>query len=241
MELLSKERDIFIEEMKIKRSLSVKNKEDYYDGMGKAFDDAFRQYAQRIGRKYASEKKDLMNSVVDRLYEYFTNEEDDFDKCYSDCIRLSKCILENGCYGIAQKFVNMSFKYLYCYSDASEVECKFDKCYMPLDKHTIKWVRALEDREINQQLNSIKNAWCKLEEPLYNDIQNLITKTLTAGCGYEYKISYNPNAEKNGMCVLPKNKLHAEFIIWHQEKINELHKIIKKAEPDFERLGIRMI
>lgn len=239
MNILFEERNNFITEMKIETILSIKNKENYYNGMEKAFDDAFNQYARRMSITYASEKKNLIKPVVDRLYTYFTNDEDDFDKCYAECIERSKDILENGRYGIAQKFVNMSFKYLYCYNGALELEHKFDRCYMPLDKYTIKWVKSLNDKSVNKKLNDIKNAWANLEEPLYNEIQELITKTLNAR--YEYTISYNPNAEENGKCILPTNKLHAEFIIWHQEKINELYKIIKKSEHDFERLGIKMI
>ena len=45
--LLQNERDEFIKGMKLDNYLSLKNKDDYYFGMEKAFDDAFRDYARR--------------------------------------------------------------------------------------------------------------------------------------------------------------------------------------------------
>lgn len=55
-----------------------------------------------------------------------------------------------------------------------------------------------------------------------------------------YKISYNRGLDEQ-TCILPLNKLHAEFIIWHQERLNQLYKVIKKIEADFDRLGIKWI
>lgn len=155
--------------------------------------------------------------------------------------RFIKKILENDSFGIAQKFVNMSFKHLYCYDDAlTEFRDKFCDCHLPLDKYTIKWVRSFKNQEINRKLDRIKNAWANLDEHLYTEIQNFVSNKLMEGI--DYRISYNPNASNNTFCRLPQNKLEAEFIIWHQEKINEIHNIISKTtENDLERLGIMWI
>ena len=60
--------------------------------------------------------------------------------------------------------------------------------------------------------------------------------------GIDYRISYNPNANNNGIYRLPKNRLETEFIVWHQEKLNELHKILSNTtSEDFERLGVSRI
>lgn len=233
--LLQNERDEFIKGMKLDNYLSLKNKDDYYFGMEKAFDDAFRDYARRNKTKYATDKRDLMTPIVDRLFTYFNSASDTFDNCFSDCIRLSKAILSNNLYGIAQKFTNMSFKYLYCYSDADKFENKFEDCHMPLDQYTIKWIRTLKNKEINKHLNVIENAWSNIDKELYDMIQTEIGTMLNSN--YEYVISHNKSSNCN-TCILPENKLLAEFIIWHQEQINELYKKIKESEKDFERLGI---
>jgi hypothetical protein len=72
--------------------------------------------------------------------------------------------------------------------------------------------------------------------PLYNDIQTSIGETLRKN--YKYIISYDKSSNCN-TCILPENKLFAEFIIWHQEQLNELYMVIKRSEKDFERLGIQ--
>ncbi len=239
MELLFQERNGFIKEMKIAPSLSIMCKDDYFHGMEKAFNDAFSQYARREKKKYAEDKRELIKGVADRLYTYFSTYGADFDECFTDCIKLSKGILDNGRWGIAQKFVNMSFKYLYCYDGATEIEDKFEKCHMPLDKYTIKWVRSLKNKDINERLNKINDAWTNLDEVLYNDVQKLIESTLSKGA--EYRISYDKRAENGGICILPQNKLYAEFIIWHQEKINETYNVLRRAESDFQRLGIKWL
>lgn len=241
MDLLYKERERFIKETKCGSNLSLKNKNDYYWGIEKAFDDAFNQYARRTKKKYATEKSDLMKPIIERLFDYFNSEQDTFNKCFDDCIEFSKKILQNESFGIAQKFVNMSFKYLYCYADANttEFEHKFEECHMPLDKYSIKWIRTLNNKNVNQRLSAVNNAWSEIkDESLYKDIQELISTTLNNN--YSYGIGYR-KGEKAQTCILPANKLYAEFIIWHQEKINELHRIIERNEHDFDRLGIRWI
>lgn len=234
--LLQKERDEFIKGMKSNNNLSLKNKNDYYFGMEKAFDDAFNQYARRNKIKYAAEKRELMTPIVDRLFIYFNSVSDSFDDCFSDCIRLSKAILGNNLYGVAQKFTNMSFKYLYCYSDVEDFANKFDNCHMPLDKYTIKWIKSLKNKNINQKLNNISSAWANIDKELYDEIQEFIDTTLIKD--YTYVISFNKNSSEQ-TCILPQNKLLAEFIIWHQEKLNELYRVIKRSEKDFDRLGIQ--
>jgi len=238
LEVLLQEKEDFIKGMKLKSNLSLKKIDDYYFGMEKAFDDAFNQYARREKKKYAAEKQNLMKPIVERIFTYLNSDAETFEKCFADCIDLSKKILNNNRYGVAQKFTNMAFKYLFCYSDANEFEVKFQECHMPLDKYTIKWIKSLKDKKINQRLGIISSAWANIDETLYNDIQELVTNTLDKN--YTYIISFNKQANE-ATCILPKNKLYAEFIIWHQEKINELYTIIERAEGDFDRLGIRWL
>ena len=242
--LAQKEKNEFVQGVKFKDGTSLLEKslekeDDYYYGVEKAFDDAFNQYARRNGKKYAQSKQKLMEPIVKRLYKYFNAENDNFDVCFNDCIQLSKNILNNNLYGIAQKITNMSFKYLYCYQDMDAFKDKFEKCHLPLDKYTINWIKSLQNNTVNNGLKKIKNAWANIEQPLYNDIQKLVDDTLKTDT-YTYRISFNETANEQ-TCVLPKNKLLAEFIIWHQEHLNELHLIIERHEKDFDRLGIQWL
>ncbi len=236
--MFDEERKLFVEEMKLNKALSLRNENDYLVGLEKAFNDAFNQYARRNKIKYKNNISDLIKPVTKTLFSYFNSEETSFDNCFKEAITESMKIFDNDSYGIAQKFVNMSFKYLYCYEDAQaqKYEGKFKDCHMPLDKYTIRWVRSLKDTDINKKLSAINNAWTNIDEDLYKKIQKLIGKKLESG--YEYRISFAPNEEK---IKLPNNKLYAEFIIWHQEKLNEIHKTLEKVESDFYRLGIKSL
>ena len=241
MTMFEIERKEFIKELKLtklNKDLSLRNKGDYYMGLEKAFDDAFNQYARRTKQKYKENKRDLIEPVASELYQYFNSNDKTFDACYENCIDASKKILDNNLYGIAQKFTNMSFKYLCCYKDADDFRDKFAECHMPLDKYTIKWIKSLKNKKINESLSEINDSWTNMSEELYNRIQELADETLKEN--NDYIISYNKNSTKQ-TCKLPQNKLYAEFIIWHQEKINEMHHQIEKSEKDFERLGIKWL
>ena len=238
-EMFEIERKLFIKEMKIPANLSYKKKDDYFFGIRKAFDDAFNQYARRKQQKYANEKEELISPIVERIFDYLNNNNDIFDECYNCCIEKAKRILNNNQYGIAQKFINMSFKYMMCFCDSDYISEKFNDCYLPLDKYTIKWIRARKNKEINKRLDTIKNAWANIDEELYKDIQNYVKTELLSTP--QYKVSYSEKAGNNEYCSLSSNRLKTEFIIWHQEKINEIHRILEKAIGDFERLGIQKI
>ena len=42
-------------------------------------------------------------------------------------------------FGKAQKVINMTFKYLYCFDDAEKFEDYFRFCHMPIDSYTLNW------------------------------------------------------------------------------------------------------
>ena len=85
-------------------------------------------------------------------------------------------------------------------------------------------------------MNNISSAWANIDKDLYDEIQEFIDTTLIKN--HTYVISFNKNSNEQ-TCILPQNKLLAEFIIWHQEQLNELYVVIKRSEKDFERLGIQ--
>lgn len=91
MDAFCNERDLFIEGTRKRTvSLSFKKTEDYYFGMGKAFDDAFNQYARREKKQYAGEKNDLIKDVTENLNKYFVSDDISFETCFNQCIDLSK-------------------------------------------------------------------------------------------------------------------------------------------------------
>lgn len=222
-------------EMKKQKGYSLKKREDYEIILGKAFDDAFNQYARRNNKLYANNKQELMKPVIELLFRYFNEECVKFNDCYNSSIEEAMKILDNYSYGIAQKFVNMSFKYLYCFDDADEFIGGFEECHMPLDKYTLNWVKTLGNKDINEAMKKINFAWTNIDKDLYNKIQEFIENTLKND--YKYKV-ISTNFKMD--ITLPKNKLQAEFIIWNQEKINEITMKIKKLNKSYEELCIKL-
>ena len=107
-------------------------------------------------------------------------------------------------YGKAQKIVNMTFKYLFCFDDAKDYAEKFDVCHMPIDSYILKWYNDC----CNDCYNGMSKekrctvAWSDLDKGTYDELQKNIKKILDG---------YNP--------------FLAEFYIWaeyiHRSSKNE--------------------
>jgi hypothetical protein len=70
-------------------------------------------------------------------------------------------------YGVAQKIVNLSFKYLYCFDEfRNSYREKFKPCHMVLDSFVLGWYRE----QVNTKTSEI--TWSKINEyAKYEDIQ----------------------------------------------------------------------
>lgn len=84
-----------------------------------------------------------LSPFVDEVWKYFNTMptpkiESDFDNFHEKLCKLFLRIFSTYeySYGNAQKFSNMLFKYLACFSDASLFEKKFKYCHMALDGYT---------------------------------------------------------------------------------------------------------
>ena len=116
-------------------------------------------------------------------------------------------------YGKAQKIVNMTFKYLYCYDDAKKYSNKFNFCHMALDSYILDWVYEIFSKGCEQGSKITKYGknslpyWSNLEYektgniPQYKEIQVLIR-----------------NKIKNDAEYKDLTPFLAEFKIWHKQK-----------------------
>jgi hypothetical protein len=120
---------------------------------------------------------------------------------------------------MAQKIVNMAFKYLYCFDDANIYYNKFADCHMPLDRFTLKWFYSKVVPWYRSNYNKLSTSlnysnfwktwksgikattWSNLEDYEYKDIITLIR-------GYFANNPPNP----------PVTILEAEFVIWYEAK-----------------------
>ena len=72
-------------------------------------------------------------------------------------------------YGLAQKFVNMTFKLMYVFSDYTKKNIDFSKCDCPLDSIILD--------ELNDELKT-QYRWSKITKEEYDGCQKAITKKL---------------------------------------------------------------
>ena len=85
-------------------------------------------------------------------------------------------------FGKAQKVINMTFKYLYCFDDAEKFEDYFRFCHMPIDSYTLNWCF-----DNIYPKAKIKN-WSSLDEDIYDKLSKEIGNNLAFPLKEEFKI-----------------------------------------------------
>ena len=121
--------------------------------------------------------KIAFDKISERIREDFFRSDCDFNKLHEDICKefLNTVKDKNGkkyTYGIAQKVINLTFKYIYCHDDAEIYEKQFSKCHMALDSFILK------------HYGSSEYKWTQINEDDYNTIKGKIgngeIKDLTA-------------------------------------------------------------
>lgn len=75
-------------------------------------------------------------------------------------------------FGLAQKIVDMTFKYLYCLREyIKDVEIDFEKCDCPVDSIVLSKLK-------NNGWNPPTTVWSKLTKQNYEEIQKIINQNL---------------------------------------------------------------
>ena len=228
---------------------------DYYDENGgkKAINAAFKDFTSRTLRKIDPDvnvsvdeelRKEALKYLSAKFEEYFKAPEKnrkDFNTWHEQCCKEFQTKYNKALegkyhkikYGKAQKIVNMTFKYLFCYVDADSYIGHFRYCHMPLDSFTLTWYRR-EAKKCLQQKGELwyqdnKNradnlTWSDMGEEEYIKIQEDISKILV---DYKVKIG-NQEIE---------NLLEAEFFVWKNERNNgsfkDLFKLLYALDTNF--------
>lgn len=142
-----------------------------------------------------------------------------FDYFHNDmCTTWSECFSHSSfsslkAYGKAQKIVNMTFKYLYCYTDTA-LKGFFEHCHMPLDSFTLEWFK----REMRVKHNLIVgqiSSWSKMENEdgdTYKDQKD------DKKYSYHFYVSHIRRYIKDNKIEL--TPLQLEFIIWPETQLN---------------------
>lgn len=161
-----------------------------------------------------------------------------FDEWHKDtCIRIQKALsshYKGVKYGKAQKLLNMSFKYLYCFDGIDdEIKNKFGPCHMALDSYILNWVKSdvlpwynnkLKDEgktKIQIGLINDKYTWSNLkssdneQEYSYQWFKKIIGDYLE-----ENYLAHSYKTEDNK----PLTPFEAEFYIWPEQQWKEASK-----------------
>lgn len=114
-------------------------------------------------------------------------------------------------YGVWQKFINMSFKYMYCINDKlkNPINLDFQECHIPLDYNTLLWCR-------NRGITDI-TSWNKVTQTEYILIKDGIRKEIKS-------ISSIDSA------------LQLEFVVWRIKKICDVLQHIKNLKDNLDGL-----
>ena len=114
-------------------------------------------------------------------------------------------------YGVWQKFINMSFKYIYCINDKlnNPITLDFENCHIPLDDNTLLWCS-------NKGITNI-TAWNNVSQDEYIAIRN----------GIRCEIESNSNVD---------NALQLEFLVWRIKKVCDVLQHIKNLKDNLDGL-----
>ncbi len=214
-------------------AMSVLNKDDILCAIKKAYLDMSPRTLENSD--FVNEKSEINKDQKEILFEklaikfanYMEKGTDDFEKWHNDTCLLfknefAKLLTEankksiNSTYGKAQKIVNMTFKYLYCFDDAYKYIDRFAPCHMALDSYILNWF-----------FSWYKEIWDNIEN------NKRAKRKLTRSGKYHLPVWSNLEYEAIGDSTIPQYKeiqeaiktrlgntsrIEAEFVIWYESK-----------------------
>jgi hypothetical protein len=214
--------------------------------MKHALSDALNQGARRGKVKYLPIISTILNAFRNDFFEIASgktiiNNEASFERVFNKLKDKFLALLNSNNlsilakFGFAQKFINMTFKYLYCFDDCLKSNLRF--CHLPLDQYTIDWYKTIGTKTITNRFKKINFAWANMDETLYWDIQNDINQALSTGINYRISCT-----DPTKSILLPDNRIEVEFIVWMQQQLNDVYKkSLSKLKDYYDRLGIKEI
>lgn len=242
-------RSIFYQNIKNQKDFSIGDEENYETVVcGKAYAD----FSPRTISGTCKENiKEVLINLANKIYDYIHGKkrdtQDDFDQWHGKiCDKFvdeynNKSGSETKInYGKAQKIVNMTLKYVYCFKDTEELKLKdkFKYCHMALDTYTLDWfsdkVRKWyeEEKGVTLPKKSDMPSWSNLkkgeikagEKPqnyTYVEIQEIIRTYLKECKDHPYR------TEKGSL-----TPFEAEFYIWEEQKLLKIRNALKRYESE---------
>lgn len=185
-------------------------------------------------------KDELINNVACELEKIIKNPpkgEKEFDDAHK---KLRKLVMDNfenypnlktffdEREGYGQKIINVALKCLYSL-DRSRTWIE-EYGHFVIDSFTLKFALGYLVKCDKKNRNFKKNfekAWTKMSDKQYEELMDKLKKGFASGSNLEYSLGKDK-------VVLPKSLVKAEFVVWHQEKLNKI--VIYENEIDRVRL-----
>ena len=158
-----------------------------------------------IQKAWEKDKAKILEKLASDIADYMKNPSKPFDDWHKEECKdflnslnpvLNQCGYESIEYGKAQKIINMTFKYLFCFDDAMNYISVFDQCHMPIDSYILKWYET----DVIKSKSGIP-SWSDMTDKQYFDLQDKIKK----------HISQKTKSEG-------PNQFLSEFYIWDRYK-----------------------
>ena len=121
-------------------------------------------------------------------------------------------------FGKAQKIVNMTFKYMYCFDNADKHANKFEPCHIPLDSYILDWFfesykvyweTKNQGKKLTKSGSYQLTAWSDLKYEM--DLDDIIP---------QYKEIQEWIKRRLDKAPTPVSRLEAEFVIWYEARKN---------------------
>lgn len=171
-----------------------------------------------------NDKETALSTLTTKLKEYFEQglEFDHMDLC--DSFKESFTIFSMT-YGAAQKIVNLSFKYLYCFNNfKSKYFEKFANCQMVLDSFILSWFKKVVDVKGTVHIG-YSETWSGMESYIkYTSIQRMIADYVSLRAQGLSVLEYE-------FVLWPKTLLYEAAVAWMSTISEEDKKDIYQQYP----------
>ena len=182
------------------------------------------------------EKAQGLTSLAKAIKQYFEHELVFDHKCFCKTF-ISSFSDYKVTYGVAQKIVNLTFKYLYCFEDFREKYfSKFKQCQMVLDSFILSWFKRNVD-SLNQVRIRFNETWSGMNDySRYCLMQNLIAKYINKKADELSVLEYE-------FILWPNTLLYESAISWmstiSEQKKSDVYKIypFNKIEELLKKIG----
>lgn len=169
----------FLEISVLGRETELDNSDDViYRCIGKAYDDMIvggRRFLNKGTKKKFC--KDFKSKLEEKGFQFSRNLIGETEDLFKENQALKPDYAKASTYGLAQKVVNMSFKYFYIFDSYLNVNIDYTNCDCPLDSTILDRLR--DEKDFSTFFDEEENIlWTTIENKDYENCQKIIDVAL---------------------------------------------------------------